>query len=333
MRPASLTIRGRDGARAVVFSPACLLAPMDGYTDRTFRDLVLDLGGAGGASTEFVRISAAPVPRRVIVRELGHPRADVPVGVQLMAADPEFVAETVASADAAGASWIDLNFGCPVKRVVNKCAGSALLAHPERLAAIVAAAASATSLPVTAKVRAGIDDASPLGEVLDACAEAGAAAVTLHARLRTNSYADPARWEWIASAAARLHDRRPAVPLIGNGGVATASDVARMRAETGCDAVMIGRAALADPWIFRESSGGPPATREEALGFALRYFDVLLPAAGPGGALPRFKAFLALFRSAGIFDGREAARRELLREPAPARIRAWFVAEAAGAAA
>lgn len=331
MAPA-LTLLGRDPARAVSFRPAVLLAPMDGYTDRAFRDLVCGLGGVGGASTEFVRISSGPVPERVIRRELGRAAHGVPVGVQLMAPDAEFVAETVAAAEAAGAAWIDLNFGCPVKRVVNKCAGSALLAHPERLAEIVAAAVRATTLPVTAKLRAGVDDASRLDDVLDACAASGAAAVTLHARLRRNSYADPARWEWIADAAARLHARSPRVPLLGNGGVDGAADVARMLRETACDGVMVGRAALADPWIFREAAGGPAASRDEALAFARSYLDLLCPPGAGRGWLPRFKAFLAPFRAGGLFDGREDARRALLRAQDPDVIRAWLAAPATAAA-
>ncbi|MCE9635696.1 MAG: tRNA-dihydrouridine synthase family protein [Planctomycetes bacterium] len=325
----SLTIRGRDPARAVTFAPATLLAPMDGYTDRVFRDLVLDQGSVGGGLTEFIRISVDPVPKKVFRRELGDvPRRDVPVGAQLMAADAEFVAETVGNADACCAAWIDLNFGCPVKRVFNKCAGSALLAFPERMGEIVAAAVRATDLPVTAKIRAGVDDASRLDDVLDACAEAGAAAVTLHARLRRNSYADPARWEWIAHAAQRLHARPEPVPLIGNGGADVAADFQRMLEQTGCDAVMVGRGALANPWVFREAVGGAAASRDEAIAFARGYFEMLLPPGSPPGPIARFKAFIATFRAAGFWDGRDDVRRMLLREPDPERIRAWFDAEA-----
>ena len=317
-----LTLTGRDPARAVTFAPALLLAPMDGYTDRVFRDLVLDAGGAGGALTEFVRISAGPVPRKVIRRELGDPlRRDVPVGVQLMAAGTDHLAETVANAEACGAAWIDLNFGCPVKRVFNKCAGSALLAFPDRVGEIVAATVQATGLAVTAKLRAGVDDDRLLEDVLAACADAGAAAVTLHARLRRDSYAMPARWEWIARAAAVLGARTVPVPLIGNGGVDRPGDAERMLRETGCAAVMIGRGALADPWIFRTACGGAPATEEEAVALALRYLDLLVPPGAPPGPLPRFKAFLATFRAGGIWDGRDDERRALLRATGPDEIR------------
>ena len=330
----ALRLRGRDPRREVVFERAVLLAPMEGITDRCFRGMVLDLGSAGGACTEFQRISVSVLPRRLFRRELGDPpRADVPVGVQIMAAGTEHLAPSVVHATLAGAPWIDLNFGCPVQRVFKKCAGSALLAHPDTLGAIVRTAVQATGVPVTAKIRAGVDDDALLDDVLDACADAGAAAVTLHARLRRHSYAEPARWEWIAHAADRLHAR--GVALIGNGGIDAPGDVARMLAETGCDAVMIGRAAFADPWIFREAAGGAPASWAEAHGFATRYLDHLCPPGGAAAPIARFKQLLRAFRAAG-FDGVVAPDLgRLLRERDPGVVRAWLrsVADAEPAAA
>jgi len=297
---------------------------MEGITDRCYRDLALDLGFVGGACTEFQRVSVGVLPRKVFRRELGPPREDVPVGVQIMAAGTEHLAQSVCNAVLVGAPWIDLNFGCPVKRVVKKCAGSALLDHPDALAAIVAEAVNATDVPVTAKIRAGVEDDSLLDDVLDACADAGAAAVTLHARLRRNSYSDPARWEWIARATERLHRR--GVLLIGNGGIDTAADVGRMLEETGCDGVMIGRAAFTNPWIFREASGGAPATFEEAQAFAQRYFDEVLPPGGNPHAVARIKQFLLKYAAAG-FDALIAPDlQRLLRERDPAVFHEWLAA-------
>src|SRR6185369_13806400 len=124
----------------------------------------------------------------------GAPRTDAPVAVQIMTPGVEHVAATVANAERAGAAWIDLNFGCPVARVCGKGAGSALLADPPLLGRIVAEAVAATELPVTAKIRAGVDDATRLAEIVDAAAEAGAAMLTVHGRRRVDSYADPANW-------------------------------------------------------------------------------------------------------------------------------------------
>ncbi|MHC4924185.1 MAG: tRNA dihydrouridine synthase [Planctomycetota bacterium] len=308
--PPPLTISGRG--RSVTFPTAMLLAPMEGITDRVFRDLVLELGSVGGACTEFQRISSMPLPAKLLRRELG-PARDVPVGMQLMAPEPEHIAATVETSVSVGAPWIDLNFGCPVRRVFSKCAGSALLDYPDRLGAIVAAAVGATEVPVSAKIRAGVEDDVLLEDVLHAAAEAGAAMIALHARLRTDSYADPANWQWIATAAEVLHRDHPDVPLVGNGGVDTASDVGRMLRETGCDGVMIGRAAFANPWIFREAAGGAPATRDEATAFVLRYFELLLEPGRRKGGVGRVKQCVKAWAAGGLFEGREEERIRLLR--------------------
>jgi len=311
----SLVIRGRE--REVRFPVAALLAPMDGVTDPAFRNLVLDLGDAGGAVTEFVRISSGPTSARALRRELGPARTEgPPVGIQIMTPGPEHMAETSANAEKAGASWVDINFGCPVKRVFDKCAGSALLAHPEKVEAIVRAAVSGAGIPVSAKVRAGIEDDSRLEEILGAAAAGGAAMITLHARLRVDSYATPARWERIARAAAFLRRDFPAVALVGNGGIDSAADGPRMLRETGCRGVMVGRAALADPWIFREMAGGPPGTLAEAAAFARAYLSVVV-----GG---KAKQFVRWYAAGGIFAGREEERERLLRAAPAAEIVRWF---------
>ncbi|MCK6480578.1 MAG: tRNA-dihydrouridine synthase family protein [Planctomycetes bacterium] len=293
---------------------------------------MLDLGDAGGAVTEFLRLTTGAPGTRVLRRELGPPHPSIPVGLQVMAPGPEWVAETAARAGEAGASFLDLNFGCPVKRVFNRCAGSALLAHPDRLRAIVAAAVSGAAIPVTAKIRAGIEDDGRLEEVLDAAASGGAAAILLHARLRVDSYAAPARWERIARASAFLRARHPGVALVGNGGVERAADARRMREETGCDAVLLGRAAFSDPFLFREIRGGPPASLAEAAAFALRYLDAfLLPPGTVRAGTGKAKQFVRCYRAGGIFEGREGERARLLSEAGPAAIRAWFAARAAEA--
>ena len=314
-------LRLRGPERTVTIDPPVLLAPMEGITDRTFRGLVAPLGGFGAAVSEFIRISVHPVPERVCRRDLGPP-IGIPVAIQLMAPGPEHVAASVINATRAGASWIDLNFGCPAPVVFGKCAGSALLAHPERMAAIIAAAVAATGLPVTAKMRAGIDSPGHLRELVCACAEAGAAAVTLHARLRTTSYDAPATWAWLAEAAAALRSRPQPVPLIGNGGIEAPGDIARMIAETGVDAVMVGRAALSDPFLCRVAAGGPGADAEQAASWALTYLDAL------GGGGPKSKQLIRYFRAGGLLAD-PAERLALLRGPVEA-IRPWLSAQAAG---
>lgn len=308
MIPGLLTIG--SGPTAVRIQPPLFLAPMEGITDPCFRTLVTRLGGVGGASTEFLRISANALPARVIRRNLGGGEP-CPVAVQLMAAEPEHVPATVAAAEAAGAAWIDLNFGCPAPMVFRKCAGSALLAHPQRMAAIVAAALSATRLPVSAKLRAGIGDAAQVGPLVRGLADAGAAMITLHARLRVQSYATPPTWSWIAEARSALAAGGHRIPLVGNGGVEHPAQVAAMIAATGCDGVMIGRGALHNPWIFREALGGAPAGRAEALAFVRAYADAVAQARSPQLALIKLKQLARYCRAGGIID--DGCRAQLLR--------------------
>ncbi len=318
-----LTIRGRG--RSVTFPGLLFLAPMEGITDPLFREVVIPLGGVAGACTEFVRISASALPSRVIRRYLGAPRTGADgstvVGVQLMAADTDHLVATMRSVERCGAPWIDLNFGCPAPVVFSKCAGSALLAHPEAMAAIVRTAVQATDLPVSAKLRAGITDPGRLREVLLAVAEAGAAMITLHARLRIHGYHQPAHWEWIAEAVRILAGR---VPLIGNGAVDRPADVARMRAETGCAGVMIGRAALADPWIFACAGGRAPPTAAEAAGFALTYAAAVLAVREPRVCLNKLKQMTRWYRAGDLFAGGEDERQRLLRSDSLDEVLAWY---------
>ena len=229
-----------------------MLAPMEGVTDPCFRGLAIETNGAeslGAACTEFLRVTDHPLDgARVREQTANHRWPGVALGVQLMGNRVEAVAASARIAADAGAHYVDLNFGCPAPRVFQHCAGSALLADPERLQALVRATVLACEdrIPVTAKIRAGIQHDGGLVDVARRIEDAGAAALTVHARLRTDSYEVPALWERITRAKAAV-----AIPVIGNGGAETPEQIERMRAETGCDAVMVGRGALADPWIFR----------------------------------------------------------------------------------
>ncbi len=321
-----LTITGRG--RSLTFPGRLFLAPMEGITDIIFRDVVIPLGGVAGACTEFVRISASPVPKKVIRRYLGTPREDIPVGVQLMAADAEHLTPTIHHAEACGAPWIDLNFGCPAPVVFSKCAGSAMLAKPAAMAEIIRGAVAATTLPVSVKMRAGITDASRLAEVLCAVAEAGAAMITLHARLRIHGYHQPAHWAWITAAVAELRRAGHRQPLIGNGAVDEAADVARMFAETGCDGVMIGRAALADPWIFAAAHGAPPSTARQAVDFVNNYATAIRALRSETVCHNKLKQLTRWYRAGNLFAGREEQRTSLLRGDSLAELLQWYAAAA-----
>lgn len=268
------------------FDPPVLLAPMDGVTDRSFRSLVLECNGPGalgGACTEFLRASQHPLPARRFREELGEPRTDAVVGVQIMGNEAGVMAASAVHAAEAGAPFVDLNFGCPAPRVFQHCAGSALLEDPPALEAIVRAVVDACPVPVTAKIRAGGERDDRLEEIARRVEQAGSAALTVHGRLRVERYSQPTDWRRIARAVAAV-----SIPVIGNGSAESAAAIDAMLAETGCAGVMVGRGALGNPWIFREwrerrrgRRAAPPST--EAVGAWLSEYARRMVA---GGATP-----------------------------------------------
>ncbi len=304
------------------FTAPWLLAPMEGVTEPSFRDLVLERNSPaalGGAFTEFVRVVDRPLPERVLARHLGPRRFPQPVGLQLMGADAGAVAETAARAVAAGAPLIDLNFGCPAKGALRGCAGSAALREPRKMEDLVRACVAAVpGRPVTAKIRAGFDHADGVEEIARAAEAGGAALLTIHCRTRAEGYQPQVDWTRIARAVAAV-----AIPVCGNGGILAHADLARMRRETGARYAMVGRAACGDPWIF----SGAPASAADAARFLLDYAATLADlGASPRGVAGRVKQLLVHWTAGGLTaDGREG----WLRETDPGRLLARL-ADAAG---
>ncbi len=232
------------------FSPTSFplyLAPMAGVSDKIFRQLCKERG-ADVLVTEFV--SAEGVFRRnERTREyLDFDECERPLGVQLFGGNAEHMAEAARHVvDWVRPDFIDLNFGCPVNKVVAKNGGSALLKDCPALAAVAGAVVRAVApLPVTAKIRIGWDDGTVNAvEVSRLLEDLGIAAIAVHGRTRSQGYSGAADWRVIGEVAAAVH-----VPVIGNGDIANAADVAKRRAETGIAGVMIGRTAMSAPWIF-----------------------------------------------------------------------------------
>ncbi len=305
------------------FTAPALLAPMDRVTDPCFRDLVLARNppeALGGAFTEFASVNDHELSQRVLRRHLGALRFPAPVGLQLMGADVEAVALTAQGAQRAGAPLIDLNFGCPAKGAVGRCAGSAMLDDPASVEALVRACVDAVDgLPVTAKIRAGGEDDALLEDIAQAVESGGAALLTVHCRTRKEAYRDTANWDRLRRAVAAV-----SIPVCGNGGVEGHADLARLRAETGCAFVMVGRAAMADPWIF----SGRKVGRSEAAAFLLEYTTRLQQDGANiktrGG---RVKQLLRYWTAGGLVD---ECRKSWLTERDDARLIGW-VAQAAGA--
>jgi tRNA-dihydrouridine synthase B len=230
------------------FERGLFLAPMEDITERAFRRVCRRLG-ADLVYTEFVSSEALV---RSVAKSAGKIRLaddEHPVGIQIYGNRKEALVQAAALSESAGPDLIDINFGCPVKKIACKGAGSGMLREPDRLVELSKSVVDAVSLPVTVKTRLGWDSSSiGIVDLARRLEDVGVAALTLHARTRQQMFKGEAEWEWIARVKAAV-----SIPVIGNGDVRTPQDAARMFEETGCDAVMIGRAAIGNPWIFRRT--------------------------------------------------------------------------------
>jgi len=227
-----------------------VLSPMAGVTDMVFRALCRE-HGAGLTFCEFVSADGI-LHGNEATRELMELGVDEhPVGIQLFGSDPQKLAEAAREAAALGPDIIDLNFGCPVKKIVKRNGGSALLCNVPLMEQIVRAVVEAVDLPVTAKIRLGWSGESlNYMETTQMLQENGACAITIHGRTRDQKFSGAADWGPIAEVKSAS-----TVPVIGNGDVWSAADFLRMKAETSCDAVMIARAAIGNPFIFDQIRG------------------------------------------------------------------------------
>jgi tRNA-dihydrouridine synthase B len=225
------------------------VAPMAGVTDRPFRQLCKELG-AGYAVSEMVASNPALRGTDKSRRRTDHAGEVAPIAVQIAGSDPALMADAARFNVDQGAQIIDINMGCPAKKVCNTAAGSALLANEPLVGAILGAVVAAVAVPVTVKIRTGPDVASRNATVIARIAEdAGVAALTVHGRTRACAFVGAAEYDTIAAV-----KRAVAIPVIANGDIGTPEQALAVLSHTGADALMIGRAAQGRPWIFREIS-------------------------------------------------------------------------------
>lgn len=299
------------------------LAPMECYSNAPFRMLAREMG-APWATTEMARAEA--VVRRVpaALSLLAKAPGESPLAGQIVGPDPAVMAEAARVIEGLGLDAVDVNFGCPSRRVRSEEAGGFLLLHPERVGAIVEAVVQAVKIPVTVKMRCGFDEERvTAAQVARAAETAGAAAIAIHARTVKQGYSGKALWKRIAEAKAAV-----GIPVLGNGDVRSQADLEALRKETGCDGVLVARGAMGNPWVFSQlrfdgqAPPSPPA-REEVLAVMDRHLALLEAVLPPRPAAHLFG--LHAFCYARFLPHPAAFRRALSRRWMPGELRELFL--------
>jgi nifR3 family TIM-barrel protein len=224
-----------------------IMAPMAGITNLPFRLMVKKLG-AGLVTTEMVSAMGLTLDKKKTYDYMRSDPREKPVAVQIFGSSPDVMARAAQRAVNAGADVLDINMGCPVKKVTKTGAGASLLRDDKRVAAIVSAVRRVCPIPLTVKIRAGWSPEKPVaGEIARLVEDCGGDAVTVHPRFATQSYSVRADWRLIGQVKDRVK-----IPVIGNGDIFEPSQALQMMRQTGCDGVMVGRGAIGNPWIFKQ---------------------------------------------------------------------------------
>jgi tRNA-dihydrouridine synthase C len=317
-----------------------LLAPMEGLLDHTLRDMLTRVGGVDLCVSEFIRVTNTVLPRRAFIRVapelLNNSRtvAGVPVRVQLLGSDPDYLAANAAALAELAPAGIDLNFGCPAKTVNQHRGGAVLLDEPELVGQIVAAVRRAVPahIPVSAKMRLGFNDDSRAEDCALAIEAAGASDLVVHARTKAHGYRPPAYWDRIADLRQRVR-----LPMVANGEIWTLADALRCRDVTGCERLMIGRGMVADPGLAlaitqhdalspNGASVASAVAWGQILGLMRLFWQGISLRVAPRHRAGRLKQWLNYLRR--VYPEAQEAFDQLRLMHDPAKIAQWLAAQA-----
>lgn len=285
---------------SLTFEPPVLLAPMAGYSDLAFRASVRALGGVGLAYTEMLSpASLLQGKSRRRAALLATDDNDLPLGYQIYGSKAETLCQAARWLEERGARLIDINMGCPQRKISTHGAGAGLLRDPDQAVRIAAQVVATVRIPVTVKLRLGWDHSRLVArDMAPALEAAGVAAITIHGRTRGQGYSGEADIAEIAKVVQAV--RR--IPVIGNGDVTSPGTARAMFRQTGCAAIMIGRAALANPWIIRDIAldlrglpPAPPPSRADRIRFMKDHFERNLLLYGPKGGALLFRKWIPLY--------------------------------------
>ena len=321
---------------SITLDPPLVLAPMAGITDRQFRLVLRRIGGVGLVTMEFVSSEAIvrgnPRTRRMML----YAEEERPLSIQIYGSRPQAMAEAARVVEEVGADVCDINMGCPANKVLKGCAGCSLMGDLDLARDIVRAVRRVLTIPLTVKFRLGLkDDRKNFLELARMCEGEGVNGVALHARTAKQMFSGQADWSQIA----RLKEA-VTIPVVGNGDVAVAEDAVRMLRETGCDGVMIGRASMKNPWIYRQTAdllaGRTPyqPTVSDRRDVILAHFGMLLAQEEDKHALHKLRTFTGWYTH-GLPDGKHLRQRIAELETVPTfmdAVHAFFERETAEAA-